>query len=341
MRLLNGSGTLIDQVVSGPQKADVSEGRTNDGSLALTFFALPTPGYSNNTILTTQQTVLDNLRITELMYNPAGGTSAPEFVELKNISTTLTINIGGVKFSNGIDYTFPANTMLTPGQFIVITSHPTNFLSIYGFAAFNGVAYIGKLADGGERVRLEIGDFQLGVLDFTFSSAWHPANTNGASIEIINPLAARTTWDLAESWRATAANPGLQGVFGVVAGNDLAMSLPATASLAGVLSYGTQTPANVTVAWTKDSGPGAVGFSAPTALTTTATFSLPGTYVLRLTATGTVAVFDTLTVFVDEDYSAWATRTIGSNPATNGPTNAPIALAARCVLKTLLRVSIG
>lgn len=318
MRLLNGSGTIIDQVVSGPQRADVSEGRTNDGSVALSFFTLPTPGFSNNTILTTQQSILDNLRITELMYNPSGGSSAPEFIELKNISTTLTINIGGVKFSSGIDYTFPTNTLLTPGQFIVITSHPTNFNTVYGFPAFNTTAYVGKLADGGERVRLEIGDFQLGIHDFAFSSTWHPANANGASIEIINPLAARTTWELAESWRATAANPGIQGVFGVVSGNDQSVSLPATTALAGVISYGTQIPANVTLAWTRDSGPGTVTFSAPTALTTTATFPLPGTYVLRLTATGTATVFDTLIVNVDEDYNNWATRAIGSNTAING-----------------------
>ncbi len=322
MRLLNGSGTLIDNVVSGPQRADVSEGRANDGSVALAFFTLPTPGYSNNTILTTQQTILDNLRITELMYNPSGGITAPEFIELKNISTTLTINIGGVKFSNGIDYTFPANTMLTPGQFIVITSHPANFLAAYGFAAFNGTAYAGKLADGGERVRLEIGDFQLGILDFAYDSAWYPtANGTGASIEIINPLDARPTWELAESWRVTAANPGLQGVFGVVAGDDRNISLPATASLSGVLSYGTQTPASVTTLWTKVSGPGAVSFASPTSLDTTASFSLPGSYTLRLAATGTSTVADTLIVSVDEDYLNWAERVIGSNPAINGPSH--------------------
>ncbi len=324
MRLITSAGVIIDTVVSGPQRPDQSEGRATDGSTTLTFFTLPTPGYSNNTVLTAQQDLLDFLRITELMYNPSGGSTAPEFVELKNTSTTLTLNIGGVKFSNGIDYTFPANTMLTPGQFIIITSHPVNFFNTYGFAAFNGAAYSGKLADGGERVRLEIGDYQLGILDFSYDSAWYPsANGTGASIEIITPLADRSTWDVKESWRVTAPNPGLQGVFGVVAGEDLSVSLPTTASLAGVISYGTQSPGNVTVAWTKDSGPGTVGFSAPTALTTTATFSLPGTYTLRLTATGTVAVNDTVIAYVDEDYTNWATRTIGSSPATNGLTHDP------------------
>ena len=322
MRLITSGGVTIDTIASGPQRADQSEGRATDGSTTLAFFTLPTPGYSNNTVLTTQQDLLDFLRITELMYNPSGGTSAPEFIELKNTSTTLTLNIGGIKFTNGIDYTFPANTMLTSGQFLILTSNPSAFTAAYGFAAFNSTPYSGKLADGGERVRIEIGDFQLGILDFSYSSSWHPtANGTGASIEIISPLADRSTWDVKESWRVTAPNPGLQGVFGVVAGDDFSVSLPATASLTGVVSYGSQVQANVALAWTKDNGPGTVAFSAPTALTTTASFSLPGNYVLRLTATGTTTVFDTLFVYVDEDYTNWATRTIGSNPATNGLLN--------------------
>ena len=324
MRLLTSGAVLIDQVVSGPQRADISEGRSTDGSTTLTFFTLPTPGYSNGTVLTTQQQLLDNLRITELMYNPSGGTTAPEFVELQNTSSVLTLNIGGVKFSNGIDFTFPTDTMLLPGQFIVITSNPSGFATAYGFQAFNHNlgAYGGKLADGGERVRIEIGGYALGILDFSYSSAWYPsANASGASIEIINPLADRATWDVKESWRATAPNPGLEGIFGVVAGDDIVISLPATASLSGVLSYGTQNPASVTTAWTKVNGPGTVTFSAPTSLETTASFSLPGTYTLRLAATGTSTVVDTVIVSVDEDYSNWATRVIGTNTAINGLTH--------------------
>ena len=324
MRLLTSTGVLVDQVVSGPQRTDQSEGRATDGSTALAFFTLPTPGYSNGTPLSLQQEILDNIRITEVMYNPTGGTNGPEFVELKNISSVLTLNLTGVKFVNGIDYAFPDNTTLAPGAFLVLTSNPTAFQTAYGFQAFNHStgAYIGKFADGGERVRLEIDGYQLGILDFTYSNAWYPtANGTGASIEIVNPTATRASWELKESWRATAPNPGQQGVFGVVAGDDAAVSMPAVLNLSAVLSYGSQNPGSVTTAWTKDSGPGTVGFSAPAALETTASFSLPGVYVLRLTATGTASVFDTITVTVQEDYASWATRVIGSNSATNGMLN--------------------
>ena len=53
----------------------------------------------------------------------------------------------------------------------------------------------------------------------------------------------------------------------------------------------------VTVAWSKVSGPAAVTFGDPSALSTTATFTTIGIYVLRLTATdGELTVFDDLTI---------------------------------------------
>ena len=48
----------------------------------------------------------DNLRITELMYDPPDG-SAFEYVELKNISSDVTLQLGGITFTSGIDYTLP------------------------------------------------------------------------------------------------------------------------------------------------------------------------------------------------------------------------------------------
>ena len=55
-----------------------------------------------------------------------------------------------------------------------------------------------------------------------------------------------------------------------------------------------------TIAWTKDSGPGKVTFADPNALITTATFSAPGAYVLRLTAgNGSSTASSTLSVLVE------------------------------------------
>lgn len=57
----------------------------------------------------------------------------------------------------------------------------------------------------------------------------------------------------------------------------------------------------VRVAWSKESGPGAVTFADPTAGITTATFSKPGVYVLKLSAdNGEMKQASTLTVSVEE-----------------------------------------
>ncbi|HSS20957.1 MAG TPA: hypothetical protein VLL54_12855, partial [Pyrinomonadaceae bacterium] len=69
------------------------------------------------------------------------------------------------------------------------------------------------------------------------------------------------------------------------AGTEQTITLPQTASLHGTASDdGLPSGSTLTVNWTKVSGPGTVTFSSPTALDTTATFSVSGTYVLRLTA---------------------------------------------------------
>jgi len=72
----------------------------------------------------------------------------------------------------------------------------------------------------------------------------------------------------------------------VNAGPDQTITLPATASLVGTATDDglPNPPAKVTTTWSKVSGTGTVTFANASALSTTATFSASGSYVLRLTA---------------------------------------------------------
>src|SRR3977135_760410 len=97
--------------------------------------------------------------------------------------------------------------------------------------------------------------------------------------------------------RATAA-PTLNGLAGV----DRVTILPGKTYLRGWAGYGDPPRSNrpgrpndpspppvetgppPTALWSKESGPGAVSFADPKALITTATFSTPGVYILKLTA---------------------------------------------------------
>ncbi|HEV3007674.1 MAG TPA: PA14 domain-containing protein [Burkholderiales bacterium] len=88
----------------------------------------------------------------------------------------------------------------------------------------------------------------------------------------------------------------------VNAGPDRAINLPSTALLTGTATDDglPNPPGAMTRNWTKVSGPGTVTFSAPTALTTTASFSTSGFYVLRLTVSdGALTASDDVTVTVN------------------------------------------
>ncbi|MGC4075163.1 MAG: alpha/beta hydrolase-fold protein [Nibricoccus sp.] len=96
----------------------------------------------------------------------------------------------------------------------------------------------------------------------------------------------------------TGASPNLPPV--VQAGADTSLTLPATLTLNGS-AYDDGLPASsiVTTLWSVVSGPGTVTFGNELSLSTTASFSAPGTYVLRLTAgDGALAASDDLTIVV-------------------------------------------
>ena len=114
----------------------------------------------------------------------------------------------------------------------------------------------------------------------------------------------------------------------VNAGSNQTITLQAAASLSGTVTDDglPNPPATVTVAWSKDSGPGSVTFTNPAAMATTATFSVAGSYVLRLTAN-------------DSALSASATVTITVNatpvnqaPVVNAGSNQTITLPAAASL---------
>jgi hypothetical protein len=72
----------------------------------------------------------------------------------------------------------------------------------------------------------------------------------------------------------------------VSAGSDATVTLPSTAALDGTVTDDGQ-PGPLTTTWTKVSGPGTVTFGDAAAQDTTASFSAPGSYTLRLSASDT------------------------------------------------------
>lgn len=92
----------------------------------------------------------------------------------------------------------------------------------------------------------------------------------------------------------------------VNAGADQTITLPASAHLNGTASDdGLPSPPSMITTWSQTGGPGTVVFSDSHALNATASFSAPGTYILRLTADdGALSSFDEVQITVNDPGSS-------------------------------------
>ena len=87
--------------------------------------------------------------INEIHYSPTN--EFGEFVEIINTGSSA-VNLGNLKFDNGISHNFDDGDMINPDEYVVLARYPTAFKSLYGFEAdYN---YGGKLDNGGEVIEL-------------------------------------------------------------------------------------------------------------------------------------------------------------------------------------------
>ncbi len=128
---------------------------------------------------------LGDLRITEIHYHPLGEETVDdgeyEFIELKNTGSG-TLDLGGVWFMDGIEYVFPPETQLGPGEFVVIASSLTRFAERYGF--YPAGQYSGNLDNGGEWIALGTpGGDTITAMLYGDSDPWPPlADGSGHSL---------------------------------------------------------------------------------------------------------------------------------------------------------------
>ncbi len=236
---------VIDQIDFASQPEDHSTGRSPDGSTIWADFAVPTPGLSNATSLTSgYETLLDDLRITEIMFNPVAASSAKdyEFVELTNIGSS-TLDLSGVRFTNGIQVTLPSGTTLAAGAQLVIARNRDTFLTRYPDAAgvLASVAYDGALDNSGETLALTLpAPWPVHILRFRYEADWYPlAAEEGYSLVVPDPSgSAARDWDESWTWAASAAvggNPG--GYTATISSITLTSATTASATVGTAFSY--------------------------------------------------------------------------------------------------------
>ncbi|MCD6394042.1 MAG: lamin tail domain-containing protein [Planctomycetes bacterium] len=110
------------------------------------------------------------LVVSELMYHPVeeGGVSTGdqrlEFIELYNDRAVFE-DISGYTFSNDIDYTFPAGTVIGGKEYLVIAKEPALVEATYGITGVLG-PYDKRFKDSGDRVDLATA---VGEITMTFA----------------------------------------------------------------------------------------------------------------------------------------------------------------------------
>ncbi len=153
-----------------------------------------------------------HLRITEIMYNPEGG-SEFEFIELQNIGQE-PVNLSSVRFTEGIKFNFEDSnvTWLGEGEILVVVENLDAFKELYGEEGILIAGqYSGRLANDGERIRLDFAG-NVPILDFTYSDTWYEkTDGEGLSLNIKNPHTPVEHWSNRESWFPSSVRGGTPG----------------------------------------------------------------------------------------------------------------------------------
>ena len=157
---------------------------------------------------------LSGLCLTELMYHPptVGSTNGDEFefIELKNYGTNA-LDLSGLTFTAGVNFTFSNGTQLSPGRFLVLARNADAFAAKYPGAALNGI-YTGKLDNAGETLTLS---HPLGTTVFSITygtrAPW-PVTPDGFGFSLVPRYPGNSQApDSGAKWRASASPGGSPG----------------------------------------------------------------------------------------------------------------------------------
>jgi hypothetical protein len=162
-----------------------------------------------------------SLRITEIMYNPAGP-GGVEFIELRNMGTSA-INLNGVYFEDAAPFssrfTF-GDLTLQPGQYCVVTDNTAGFIAKYGSGITIAGQYTGGISNDGEPILLKDASGNT-IHDFTFDDVppWPvAADGGGPSMEVIVPDP--SLYGNGTNWRASLEIGGSPGAAGLGSDSD-------------------------------------------------------------------------------------------------------------------------
>ncbi len=133
------------------------------------------------------------------MYHPSSLNEAEEYIEFYNAGPEAA-DLSGWTFTDGVEYTFPVDTILETGAYLILSPSPEAFFQRYGEARVLG-GYQGALSNEGETLELintagELAD----RVEYKEEEGWpKSADGFGASLARIHP---NMPSSYPQSWRA-------------------------------------------------------------------------------------------------------------------------------------------
>lgn len=284
----SGGGQLTGSPVTVPAGVNLS----NEGTADWAHWGLDSAAAFNRKSSVSQKisnfTAVGNL--TPIRYTNSGNSfswiAGTPTSSVSNTSTGLYVYDVG----NGFKIDLPADT--TPQT-----------LKLYIGLWNAGGRLEATMSDGSASPLIDTSLVSTGVLDSTYTigfraaSAGQTLSVKWVVVSSTHPLGNVTL----QAATLVTNSPPINQAPTVNAGSDQSITLPSTAALVGSASDdGLPAPPSLTTTWGVVSGPGTVTFGNANLLNTTASFSVAGTYVLRLTANdGALSTSDDLTVVVN------------------------------------------
>jgi len=173
---------------------------------------------------------VSNLVVSEIHYNPPGYENEEAFVELMNVSSN-EVDLSGVTLSDAVSFTFPDETILQPGAFMVVVEDAATFTACYQSPSspyyYPGIRvageWAGALSTSGETLIIcATNTSVIASITYSTSKPW-PSRPDGegSSLELISPLALPVQQperdvllNSPSSWQASALYQGSPGRLG-------------------------------------------------------------------------------------------------------------------------------
>ncbi|MGB8166735.1 MAG: Calx-beta domain-containing protein [Chthoniobacteraceae bacterium] len=284
-----GSVTILDGQASATLTVSPLQDATNEGNETVILTLTATPAsYTLGTPTTATVTIADDDRSTvTIVANDPDASETPgnpgQFTITRSAPTTasLTVNLS-------VSGTATSGTDYTTSP---TTVSPITFAAGQSTRTIDILPINDSATEGPEDVTISIasGSYDIGAA--SYDNVTIADNDNPPTIFI--------------------ASPSAQGPL-IATGNGVIVSATVTDDGA---------PQPTTLVWTQAAGPGTATIESPTSATTAVTFSTPGTYVLRVTATdGQFTVSDQVTVVVGSSIVAadWITQDLGPSSSRRG-----------------------